>query len=224
MRHLWMSGMLLLAALALGCAGSSDTGDLRFMQAAPISEQVQLLVDGNQQANNLNYGNATGYLTLQAGGRHVQVLRVSGSTAPILDTTVSVNSSVEQTLLMTGTAGAIHSILLSDANATTATGDINVRVVNASNRMGPADVYIIPAGSSIIGAVPVANGPFGFNQDTGYQLVAEGGYQVIMTVPGTTNAVLSTGTINPTSSSLNQTVVVLDNITAGFGFTVLQDQ
>lgn len=230
MRHLWMLGVLLVSALASGCgSGSGETGQLRFMQASPISGQVQLLVNGTQQANNLNYGNATGYLTLQSGSQNLQVLPVSvlppsGSSTAILNTTVSINSSLNQTLLMTGTSGAIKSILLGDANATAVTGDINVRVVNASNRMGAVDVYILPAGASIIGATPVANGPFGFNQNTGYQLVASGGYQVVMAVPGTTNAVLSTGTINPTTSSENQTVVVLDNIAGGFTFTVLQDE
>jgi hypothetical protein len=226
LRHLWMSGVLLVAALALGCGGSSssNTGQLRFVQASPLSTQVQLVVDGTQQANNLNYGNATGYLTIPTGSRHVQVLPVSGSTTAILDKSVSVNSTTNQTLLMTGTSGAISSVLLSDANTTAASGDIHVRVVNASNRMGPADVYILPAGSSIVGATPVPNGPFGFNQNTGYQLVATGGYQIVMAVPGTTSAVLSTGTVNPTLSSQNQTVIVLDNLAGGFTFTVLQDQ
>ena len=224
MRHLWRLGVLLLAALAGGCGGSSSTGQLRFLQAAPISAEVQLLVNGNQQATNLNYANATGYLTIRGGSQHVQVLTVSGSTTPVLDTTVSITTSGNQTLVMTGTSGAIHSILLSDGNTTATTGNIDVRVLNASNHMGAADVYILPAGSSIIGASPVPKGPFGFNQDTGYQLVSTGGYQVVMAVPGTTNAVLSTGTIAASGSSLNQTVVVLDNVAGGFTFTVLQDQ
>jgi hypothetical protein len=221
-----MSGVLLVAALASGCGGgsSSNTGQLRFMQASTISTQVQLLVNGKQQANNLNYGNATGYLTILTGSQHVQVLPVSGSTTAILDTMVSIKSSTNQTLLMTGTPGAISSVLLTDGNGTATTGDINVRVVNASNSMGPADVYILPAGSSIIGATPVANGPFGFDKNTGYQLVASGGYQVVMAVPGTTRALLSTGPVNPSSSSVNQTVVILDNLAGGFTFTVLQDQ
>src|SRR5215469_667043 len=216
-----MWGVVFVAALALGCGGgggTSNTGQLRFMQASLISEQVQLLVNGTQQASNLNYGNATGYLTLAAQSQHVQVLPVSGSTTPILDTSISINSTVPQTLLMTGTTAAINSVLLNDANTTAVTGDIHVRVVNASNRMGPADVYILPAGSSIICAVAVANGPFGFDQNTGYQLVATGGYQVVMAVPGTTRALLSTGPIMPSTSSLNQTVVILDNLSGGFTF------
>ena len=223
-----MSGVLFVAALALGCGSGSSggTGQFRFMQASPISAQVQLLVDGSQQATNLNYGNATGYLTIKTGSRHVQVLPVSGSTTALLDKSFSVNSTPNQTLLMTGTSAAISSILLNDGNTTAVTGNIHVRVVNASNRMGAADVYILPAGSSIVGATRIANGPFGFDQNTGYQLVTTGGYQVVMAVPGTTNAILSTGPINPTTSSpaQNQTVVILDNLTSGFTFTVLQDQ
>ena len=189
-----------------------------------MSGQVQLVVNGTQQANNLNYANATGYLTIKSGSQRVQVLPVSGSTTAILDTTISITSSQDQTLVMTGTSGAISSVLLKDANTTAVTNDIHVRVMNASNHIGATDVYILPAGRSIIGAVPVANGPFGFNQDTGYQLVATGGYQVVLAVPGTTNAVLSTGTLNPASSQQNQTVVILDDVTGGFTFTVLEDQ
>jgi hypothetical protein len=54
--------------------------------------------------------------------------------------------------------------------------------------------------------------------------VATGGYQVVMAVPGTTKTLLSTGPLNPSSSSQNQTVVILDNLSGGFTFIVLQDQ
>jgi hypothetical protein len=181
-------------------------------------------VDGSQQAANLNYGNATGYLTVKTGSRHVQVLPASGSTSAVLDKTISVQSTPHLTLFLTGTSGGLSSVILNDANTTAVTGDMHVRVLNASNSMGPADVYILPAGSTIAGATPVANGPYGFGQDTGYQLVATGGYDVVMTIPGTNNALVNTGTINATSTVQNQTVVALDNPAGGFTFTVLQDQ
>jgi uncharacterized protein DUF4397 len=226
LRHFWILGLLLAAGLGVGCGSSrsSSTGQLRFVQASPMPGQVQLLVDSSQQASNLNYANATGYLTVKAGSRHVQVLPVSGSTSALLDKSISIKSTPNQTLLMTGASGSISSVLLNDANTTAVSGEIHVRVLNASSSMGAADVYLLAAGSSLVGATPVANGPFSFDQDTGYQTVATGGYQVVMAVPGTTKTLLSTGPLNPSSSSQNQTVVVLDNLSGGFTFIVLQDQ
>jgi hypothetical protein len=218
--------VFLAAALTAGCGSrsSSSTGQLRFVQASPIPSQVNLLVDGATQATSLNYSNATGYLTIKSGSRHVQVLPAGSSTTPVLDANISVTASGNQTLLMTGTSGSIKSHLMTDGNTTAVTGDIHVRVLNASNQMGAANVYIFLAGSSIVGATLVPNGPFGFNQDTGYQAVATGGYQVVMSSPTTGSIFLSTGPINPSSSSQNQTVVALDNPAGGFTFTVLQDQ
>jgi hypothetical protein len=88
--------------------------------------------------------------------------------------------------------------------------------------MGPADVYIVTAGSGLAGATPVAPS-LAFDKDTGYQLETIGNDQVFMTQPGTTNAFLSTGTLAVTQSQF-QTVVALDAIGGGFTYIVLADQ
>ena len=217
-------GFLALCVCVLeGCGGSSGsgTGNLRFLQASPDAPQVNLLIDGHPIATGLGYINATGYVSVRSGSRHVQVAPVNGG-SPILDTSVNVVSSGNQTLILTGSAASAHSLLLTDGVTNATTGDGNVRVVNASSTGGPADVYIVPAGSSIAGIPPtVAN--LAFNTDTGYELVPIGAYEVIMTTPGTKNAVLDTGSIN-LASSVNHTVVALDGTSGGVTFTQLSDQ
>ena len=215
--------LALLICVLAGCGGgSSGTGNLRFVQASPNAPQVNLLVEGKSVATGLEYMNATGYISLHTGSQQVQVVPVSGGSA-ILDTSVNITSSGNQTLILTGSAASPHTILLNDSNSTTTTtGDGNVRVINASSNAGTADVYIVPAGDSIAGIPPtVAN--LGFDGNTGYQLVAIGGYEVIMTTPGTKNAFLDTGSIN-LASSTNQTVVALDGLSGGVTFTQLSDQ
>jgi len=216
-------GVLALCVCVLGgCGGSSNTtGNLRFLQASPDAPQVNLLVDGHSVATGLGYINATGYISLHSGSRHAQVVPVSGG-SPILDTSVNIVSSGNQTLILTGLVSSTHSLLLTDAGTTATTGDGNVRVVNASSNAGTADVYIVPAGSSIAGIPPtVAN--LAFNTSTGYQLVPVGAYEVIMTTPGTKNAFLDTGSIN-LAASANQTVVALDGASGVVTFTQLTDQ
>lgn len=213
---------LCLCVLA-GCGGSSSssTGNLRFLQASPDAPQVNLLIDGHSVATGLGYINTTGYISVHSGSRHVQVVPVSGGST-ILDTSVNIVSSGNQTLILSGSAASTHSLLLTDGGTTATTGDGNVRVVNASSTAGTADVYIVPAGSSIAGIPPtVAN--LAFNTDTGYKPVPIGSYEVIMTTSQTKNAVLDTGSINLAASG-NQTVVALDVPAGGVTFTQLTDQ
>jgi hypothetical protein len=194
---------------------------LRFLQASPDAPQVNLLVEGKSVATGLGYMNATGYISLHSGSQHVQVVPVSGG-SPILDTSINIVSSGNQTLILTGLVSSAQSLLLTDGGTTATAGDGNVRVVNASSNAGTADVYLVPAGSSIAG-IPPTVASLAFNTSTGYQLVPVGAYEVIMTTPGTKNAFLDTGSIN-LAASANQTVVALDGPSGGVTFTQLTDQ
>jgi hypothetical protein len=209
-------------AFIIGCGGSSSSNaNLRIFQASPDAPHVNILIDGASTASNIVYGNNTGYLSLKSGSRHVQAVPVNSPT-PIFDQSISLTSSSNQTLLLTGAAASIKPVTLTDGGTTTTAGDGYVRVLNASSAMGPADVYIVPAGSSIFG-VQATSGALAFDKDTGYKLIAAGSFQVFLTAPKTTNAYVSTGPINLTSGQ-NQTVVALDGVSGGFTYALLVDQ
>lgn len=209
----------------LSCGGSGSTGQLRFVQASFGQPALNLLVDGKTQAFNLSYGNASAYLTVQAGSRHVQAVPAlpPNSTKAVFDTSVPITNSVNTTVLMTGKPSSVKPLVLSDGGTATVTGDGYVRVINASLNMGAADVYLISAGSSLSAAKPVGTN-VGFDGNPGYQAVIAGDYELIMTSPGTLNVLLDTGPINLTTGE-NWTVVVLDGATPGtFSFSTMQDQ
>jgi hypothetical protein len=215
--------LLLGIVFSTGCGSnsSSSTGaQLRVLQASPDAPQVHVLIDGKPVGGNLAYGNATIYLSVNTGSHHVQVVPVVGG-SPIFDQSLSFSSSAKQTLLLSGSAAGIQPVILTDGGTTTTAGDGYVRVVNASASMGAADVYLVPAGSSIAGMQPTA-ASLAFDKDTGYKLLVAGNYEVFMTAPGTTNAFLSTGSIT-LNSGQNQTVVALDGTSGGFMFALLTD-
>lgn len=215
---------LLFFALSCGGSGSSTTGQIRFVQASPGQPPLNLLVDGTIETYNMNYGNATAYLTVKPGSRHVQAVPTTpaNSTKTVFDTSVPVTGSGNTTVLMTGPTSNVKSIVLTDGGTTAVTGDSFVRVLNASLTMGPADVYIVAAGTSLSGVKPISAN-VGFDQDGGYQPVIAGDYEVIFTTPGTQNTLLDTGPIN-LASAQNWTLVVLDGSAGGFAFTTLKDQ
>ena len=211
----------ILFAVGCGGGGSSDTGQLRFVQASPSAPHVDLLIDGVTQSSNLAYGNSSGYITVKAGSRHLQAVPVN-STSPLLDLSVPITSSGNTTVLLTGPGSSVKSLVLTDGGTTSSTGNGYVRVVNASVSMGPADVYIVAAGNGINAATPAATN-LALNEDGGYTLTPAGSYEVFMTSPGTKSILLDTGPINLTSAQ-NWTLVALDGASGGFTFELLQDQ
>lgn len=207
-----------------GCGSSSSTtAQLRIVMASPDASPVDILIDGTQDATSLAYTNSTGYLSVKSGSRRIQALTVSNSTS-VFDQAISTTASANQTLLLTGAAAKMQPVLLTDGatNATIATGHGKVRVVNASQTMGPADVYIMNSGASLNGATPVSSG-LAFDKATEYDLATIGNYQVFMTQPGTTNVFLNSGPLALTQGQF-QTVVAVDAPGGGFSFTVLTDQ
>ncbi|HEY8671149.1 MAG TPA: DUF4397 domain-containing protein [Terriglobales bacterium] len=220
--HVGLSGLLLEVVLMMGCGSGSNTAELRFVLASPGAPGVNILIDGKTVATNMGPGSSTGYLMTTSGSRHIQLEPANGSTTPILDEKLSISNLANQTLFITGPVAAIKPIVLSDGGTTAVTGDGNVRVFNASSTIGPSDVYIVPAGTSLTGVKAVASN-LSFDQATGYQVVGAGNYEVFLTTPQSTSVNLSTGSLNLTAN-VNQTVVVLDNSAGGSTFLQLTDQ
>jgi hypothetical protein len=217
--------LCLAIILMVGCGGSSSdtTQQLRIVMASPDAPPVDILIDGTQAATSVAYMNSTAYLPVKSGSRHIQALTVSNSTS-VFDQSISVTASANETLLLTGPAAKIQSLLLTDGatNTTITTGDGKVRVVNASQMMGAADVYIVNAGASLAGKTPTSPA-LAFGKATDYALEIIGDFQVFMTQPGTTNVFLNTGPLDLTQSQF-KTVVALDAVGGGFDFIVLTDQ
>ena len=209
----------------IGCGGgsTSTTQQLRIVLASPDAPRVDILIDGTQVATALAYTNSTAYMAVKAGQRQVQALTVSNSTS-IFDQTIAVTASANLTLLLTGSASKIQSVLLTDGSTktTTGTGTGKVRIVNASAAMGPADVYIVSAGTGLAGATPVATS-LSFDQATPYESAAIGNYEIFMTSPGTTDLLLDTGALALTQNQF-QTVVAVNATGGGFTYIALTDQ
>jgi hypothetical protein len=224
-RRVGLVALCLAIGFMIGCGGGSSdtTQQLRIVAASPDAPPVDILIDGTQGATSLAYTNSTGYLSVKSGSRHIQALTVSNSTS-VFDQTISISASTNETLLLIGSAAKVQSLLLTDGatNSTITTGDGKVRVVNASQTMGPADVYIVNAGASLAGKTPTSSA-VDFGKATDYALASIGDFQVFMTQPGTTNVFLNTGPLDLTQSQF-KTIIAVDDPGGGFNFIVLTDQ
>lgn len=207
-----------------GC-GSGGVANLRVLDAAPTEPQLNVLVDGNTINSNLAYTANTGYMSVTAGSRHLQVEPVN-STTPIVDTTISLGSTTNTTVIVTGIT-TFEGIVLTDQTTVPTSGTAVIRLVNAAPSMGSADVYVVPDGTSIAGTSPLVSG-VSFETASTYQPitlptdVTTANYDVYFTEPGTKLALLSTGPIVVTSGGA-MTVVSMNDLSGGFTFQTLTD-
>ena len=225
---LFLPSLLILTPACGGGSSSNSTASIRFVQGSIDTPSVDFLVNGTTHQSGMLYGNASSYVSVKAGNSQVQIIPVN-STKPLLNQTLSLADSANETVILTGQVAQLKPLVLNDGSATTGgtTGVANVRVVNISTQMGPADVYLIPSGGSLSGAAAVSSG-LDFDQDTGYQSVdvssgSSANYTVYMTIPGTKSVYISTGPLS-FSASKKQTVIILDGPAGGFTFTQLTDQ
>jgi hypothetical protein len=175
-----------------------------------------MLIDGKNVASTVTYGAASGYVTVSSGSRHLQV-EPTGVTSPVVDQTMSVTSGSNITVVATSSGPS----MLTDNDTEPPSGDVNIRVVNASSFLGTADIYVVPANTDISG-VNATFSNVGFGAATGYTSQTAGSFVVIFTQPGQKFAVISTSPLSFSGGQV-RTVMGLDGTTGGFTTSVLAD-
>ena len=105
--------------------------------------------------------------------------------------------------------------------ATPASGQIEIRVANASGSLGTADVYVVAPGTSIASVSPTVSG-VGFGSATAYQALTAGSYEVFFAPSGQKTVSIDSGSLALTAGQI-RTVVGLDGQTGGFTSAVIAD-
>lgn len=226
MLRLWKLGASFLLSCSVfllnGCG--SGSAHLRLGNAIPSQSGLTLLIDGNNDANSVTYGTASGYVSVSTGSRHVQIEPTGSANDILIDQSVSVGSGSNTTILALNSAntpGAANALILTDQTSTPANSDVAIRAVNASQTLGTADIYILPSTTAITGVNPTtANVAFG--AATSYQTVAGGTYVITFTQAGSKVPVITTTPLTLTAGQV-RTVLGLDGQLGGFTTGILDD-
>lgn len=213
-------GVLVLGAIftSLGC-GSSNAR-VRMLNAAPLESSLDMLVANKTVASAVTYGTASGYTSVSSGSPNLQI-EASGTTNPLVNQTITVNSGSDNTVLATNSSSSVNAVILTDNNAAPASGQIEIRVVNASSTLGTADVYIVAPGTSIGGVNPTVSG-LAFGTATAYQTLTAGSYEVFFAPAGQKFVSIDSGSQSFTSGQI-RTIVGLDGQNGGFTSAVIAD-
>jgi len=148
-------------------------------------------------------------------------VEAAGTTSLLINASITLSSNTSYTVLAGNYSSAINATILSDDNTTPASGNVSVRLVNASPTLGTADVYVLAPGSSLSSATPVVTS-LNFESASSYQSLSAGNYEVYFTQPGQKSAVIDSGPLTLSSQQI-RTVVGLDGQSGGYETAVLSD-
>lgn len=211
--------------LSTGCGTSSKTR-IRVMNASPDEANLDVLVDGKAVATNLAYETDTGYLSVSSGSRHLQI-EPSGTTTPIIDQMITVNSGTDTTILAANFSSRIAPVVLADDNSVPSSGNIKLRLVNAAPSLGSftgtlaADVYVNAPGTDINSVGPTIS-TLAFEAASGYQSLTATNYEVIFTNAGLKSIVIDSGSLAFSAGQI-RTFVGLNSQSGGFTYAMLSD-
>jgi len=215
-------GVLFLSAAALltvGCGGGDKT-KLRILNAIPDQANINVLLGGTTTFNNVAYATANDYTSTGSGSRHIQV-EPAGSTNFLIDQNITLNGSTNNTFIASNFSSTSSGIVLQDDTTAPSSGNIKIRIVNASPNLGPVDVFIVPPGTSLNSVSPTITS-LDFQNASNYQSLTAASYEIFFTPHGSTFAFLDTGALS-FNAGQNRTIVVLNNLSGGFQITTLSD-
>lgn len=197
-----------------GCGSGSPHA--RLMNAMSGFSSIDMTIDNKSAVTGTTYGAASAYVNVSSGSRNL-IVESTGSTSPLINQTVNFSSG-DSTVVATDSGATVFT----DNNSAPSSGNLNIRVINASPTLGSADVYIVTSGTSIAGLTPTVSN-LAYQAASGYQSFAAGSYQVVFTPPGQQLPVI-TSSAQSFASGQVRTVVALDAQGGGFTTAVLSDK
>lgn len=189
----------------------------KLLNASSVSAPLNVFVDGAPTLTNIPFGGVSDYVKTGAGSQSISVESAASPGASLLTFTASFASATDSSIVVSGPAGALRALVLTDNNMPSAVGQARVRFVNASPDLAALDVYVNFA-QTFTGVVTNSASPYtdvaanttGTAFNFGFNIA--GTTTPVLTLPSVTLASGTTYTVyvvGPGSSP--QGVVVTDN-------------
>ncbi len=206
-------------AIAVGCS-SGGSSPVRLLNASPGEASLNGVINRSTFANNVAYATASTYTSVTSGTASLQV-EATGSTTALLNQTLSLVSHTPYTVMVAGYPSSIGAVILTDNNTAPSSGNISLRVINASPSLGTADVYVVAPGTALDTVSPTVSA-LNFESASNYLSLAAGSYEVYFTNTGQKVAVIDSGALSFSAGQVNS-IVGLNGAVTGYTTAVLTD-
>ncbi len=229
MKRSQLLGFLAIFLAVVGAAGCKSTTTLagnalfRVMNASVQQPNITVKLSATTLQASLAYPTASGYASEAPGGYTVHI-GPAGTTTILINQPVVFQPGTSYTFIAAETAFAspdLTSIFLTDDNTTPASGQIKLRLINASPDIGNLDVYVEAPGTNLQDKTPTVSS-LTFKSASGYQSLAAGNYEIYFTAVGGKTPLIDSGALSLQAGQI-RTVVALDD-TGGYTSSVLSDR
>jgi len=220
-RHDLGVGLLLLAALAVGCndaSGNKDITSIRVINASPNGPLITALLNGAVIEASIPYGTTQGYQLVDEDGTTIQ-LRDAQTNATLFNQDVSLEHERFYTEIATGFLVNIGSLFVEDAHDAPPAGTAEFRFIQVAPSMPAVDVYVTDANTDINTVAPtIVN--VAFNSSSAYVQVAPATYRVRATSAGTKSVLLDVSNVALPALAI-RSMLSLDKAGGGTPFSSL---
>lgn len=131
----------IMASSASGAIANSQLAQLKVTNGTAVPAPLNVFVDGGLAVSNLAFAGIAPYQTVAAGTRTITVESSASPGAVLLTTTPNLVPATDNTIALSGTAGAMTALVLADSNPPIAVGRARLRIVNISPDLALIDVY-----------------------------------------------------------------------------------
>jgi hypothetical protein len=213
-----VAGLAALLGTLPGCqsiTGNPSLSQVRIIDASPDAPGIDVYQGTAVLAYNLGLGTITSYVPIAPGTYSVNV-DTAGTKQQLVTAAGTFLNNAQYTVLVGNYAATLQELILKDQSQPAPAGDISVRIIDQSLKTGNVDVYMVPSGSTLAGALPILTN-IAFNTNSGYLNIPSATYTLVVVPTGTvvskTTATLYTGAAVSYPGGSARTLVLIDTVT-----------
>ncbi len=121
---------------------NSAIAEFKVLNGTSLGAPINVFVDGALALANVPFGGVSNYEKVPTGTRTITVESAATPGATLLSVVVTLEDATDTSIAVSGAAGALRSLVLTDNNLPSAANRARVRFVNASPDLSAMDVYV----------------------------------------------------------------------------------
>jgi Domain of unknown function (DUF4397) len=125
-----------------GQAYQNLLAEFKLLNASSVGSPLNVFVDGNPALANVPFAGVSSYQITSAGAHDITVEATATPGANVLSIPTTLASASDTSIVVSGPAGALQALVLSDNNLPAAAGHARIRFINASPDLAAFDVYV----------------------------------------------------------------------------------
>jgi hypothetical protein len=210
-----LAALGVLSFALTGCqivSGTQQYTQVRFIDASPDAPGLDVYQNTIVDLYNIGFGTASTYIVIPPGAYNFSV-DVTGARQQLANVQGTFALGAQYTVLVGNITANLQMTILKDQSNPAPSGQVALRFLDQSTRIGPVDIYLVPSGGSLIATAPILTG-VAFDNAPTYLNVPAGTYSIVIvpagTVPTSTTVPLYSGSQIAYAGGAARTIVLID--------------